>query len=289
VAQWLGIRTKPAVIALEIDTFAFMTQFKILLFLLCLAGLPSAALAQKYRTAAGVRVGKADYGLTVQQKLLERTTIEGIAGFGEREVRATVLLEQHFPIIGKPFNYYVGGGAHLGNLKDNGGFYGVDAIAGVEMKLPLFPLVASVDIKPALHANHENWVSLQGGFSLRYILVKEKKQQRKILGIFGKKEEPQRNPWPFGKKEEPPPKKPGLFGKKPEPEPVKSKGNIFGLKKEPEPVSEPPKKKFRLFEKEPEPLPPPPPPEKKRFRLFEKEPEPQPEPALQPEKRRIRW
>ncbi|CAN5802222.1 hypothetical protein BH24BAC1_BH24BAC1_16370 [soil metagenome] len=267
-----------------------MIRIKILLFFLVLAGLSPTAVAQKYRTAAGVRIGKSDYGLTVQQKLFERTTIEGLAGFGEREARATVLLEQHFPIIGKPFNYYLGAGAHMGTLKEYGGFYGVDAIAGVEMKLPLFPLVASVDIKPAFHVNHENWVSLQGGFSVRYILVKEKRQERRIMGIFGKKEEPKKSAWPFGKKVEPAPKKPGLFGKKPAPEPVKKKRGLFGLKKEPEPVPEPPKKRFRLFDREPEPAPlPPPPPEKKRFRLFEKEPEPQPQPAPEPEKRRIRW
>lgn len=227
------------------------------------------AQAQKYRTALGVRVGRSDFGFTAQQKIFERTTIEGIAGMGPREGRATVLVERHFPLIGKSFNYYLGAGAHVGSLKEYGPFYGADAIVGVEMKLPLFPLVASVDVKPSLHANHENWFGMQGALSVRYILVKEKKQERRILGIFGKKqEEEKKRSWPFGKKEEPPKKKPGLFGKKPAPEPVKKKTNIFGKPVEPEPAPAPPKRKIRLFEREPaQPeMGPPPPPEKRGIR-----------------------
>jgi hypothetical protein len=241
-----------------------MKNKKLLVVLGVLLGLSQFATAQKYRTALGVRIGKSDFGITVQQKVFEKTTLEGIGGVSPREARGTLLLERHFPLIGKSFNYYLGGGAHVGTLKEYGPFYGADAIAGVEMKLPLFPLVASVDIKPSLHANHENWVSLQGGFSVRYILVKEKRQERKILGIFGKKEEEKKRSWPFGKKEEPPKKKPGIFGKKPEPEPVKKRTPLFGKPVEPEP--EPPK----------------------RNRLFEREPA-QPEPEPQPQKRGIRW
>jgi hypothetical protein len=264
------------------------------LLLLAFLGLSPLVWAQKYRTAVGVRVGKTDFGFTAQQKILERTTLEGIVGMGMREGRGTLLIEQHFPIVGKGFNYYLGAGGHVGTLKEYGNFYGLNAIAGVEMKLPLFPLVASVDVKPAVHVNHENWASVQGAFSVRYILVKEKKKERRIRGIFGRKDEVKKKPGLFGKKEEPPKKKVGLFGKQPEPEPVKKKSSIFGRPKEPEPAPETPKKRFRLFEKEPEPLPPPPPQaEKRKLRLFEKEPlpapQPEPEPESGPEKRRIRF
>ncbi|UOQ75641.1 hypothetical protein MUN84_13265 [Hymenobacter sp. 5516J-16] len=82
----------------------------------------SSAFAQKYRTAAGLRFSKNNYGLTVQQKVLEKTTLEGLALVGSREVSATLLAEQHFGILGPSLNYYFGAGGHLGNNKDTGGF-----------------------------------------------------------------------------------------------------------------------------------------------------------------------
>lgn len=156
-----------------------------LTFSLFLCLLASGAWAQKYRTAAGLRIQKEGFGLSVQQKIMERTTLEGILGFSNREVSGTLLVEKHFPFLGKGFNYYLGGGAHVGNLKNNGAFFGGDAIIGTEMKLPLFPLVLSLDLKPAVHVNHEDWFNIGGGFTIRYILVKEKKEKKKLFGIFG--------------------------------------------------------------------------------------------------------
>lgn len=167
--------------------------------------------AQKYRTALGVRVAKESVGLTVQQKILPKSTLEGLGMIGSREASGTLLFEQHFPIIFKGFNYYIGAGAHVGNLKDKGVFYGGDAILGLEMKLPIFRIVISGDIKPAFHANHEDWFELQRGFSVRYILVKEKKKKFRLFGLGAdedensgglfnrkKKEEPKRKFWIFG-------------------------------------------------------------------------------------------
>jgi hypothetical protein len=142
------------------------------------------ASAQKYRTNIGARVGRNDFGVSLQQKIMDEVTLQGILGIGSREVDGTLLIEKHFPILGKGFNYYVGAGAHVGSLKDNGGFYGADVILGTELKLPIFPLVLSLDIKPAVHASHTDWFSFDGGFTLRYILVKEK-VEKKRFGIFG--------------------------------------------------------------------------------------------------------
>ena len=155
--------------------------------------LPFFAAAQKYRTAAGVRIGRDDFGLTVQQKIKKNTTLEGIGLVGGREVSATGLVEQHFPVIGPGFNLYLGAGAHVGHLKDHGGFYGADVLAGAEMKLPLVPLVISLDLKPAFHVNHEEWADVGGAFSLRYILVKEKKERKKLFGIFGRGDDDDRS------------------------------------------------------------------------------------------------
>lgn len=159
-------------------------KIKALLFSLFLLTFTISAFAQKYRTAAGPRFESDKIGLSIQQKVHDRGTIEGIATLGEREVTGTALYEWHFPILGERFNYYLGAGAHIGNLKDHGVFTGADAILGIEYKVNGLPFLLSADIKPALHLNHEDWVGLSSGVSVRYVLIKEKKKKNSI--------------WPFG-------------------------------------------------------------------------------------------
>jgi hypothetical protein len=174
----------------------------LLIFLMVLASL--GASAQKYRTAIGARIDRNDFGVTLQQKILEKSTLEGIFAVGSREVAGTALFEQHFPLLSKGFNYYLGGGAHVGTLKDHGAFFGGDLILGTELKLPIFPLLFSFDIKPAVHVHHEDWFDFASGFSLRYILVKEKKEKKKF-GIFGGRgddDDRDRRPGIFGRDED---------------------------------------------------------------------------------------
>lgn len=160
--------------------FCRRVAFTALLLLLSLA-----ASAQKYRTAAGVRIGRDNFGLTVQQKVLERTTLEGIGLIGTREVSATLLAEQHFGILGKSLNYYLGGGAHVGVQKNDGGFGGVDAIAGVEYKIAFVPVVLSLDIKPSVEiSNSDDWFRFPAALSVRYILIKDKREGF-LNGVFG--------------------------------------------------------------------------------------------------------
>ncbi|SFG71391.1 hypothetical protein [Pontibacter chinhatensis] len=164
-------------------------MIKRVLFLICLVcGVSVAAHAQKYRTAAGVRLDGDHFGVTVQQKLHDQATLEGIFQIAAREYSGTVLYEWHRPILGKRFNYYIGGGGHVGNLKDKGAFAGLDAILGVEYKINGLPFLLSTDVKPALHFNHDDWVHLSTGVSVRYVIVKEKKEKKKL--------------WPFGKQQE---------------------------------------------------------------------------------------
>ncbi|TGE05400.1 hypothetical protein [Hymenobacter fodinae] len=132
------------------------------------------AQAQKYRTAAGIRVGGGQYGLTVQQKIFEKTTLEGLGLVSSREVSATLLAERHFGILGPSLNYYFGAGGHVGNHKDDGAFGGIDALAGVEYKIALSPIVLSVDFKPTVEFGSDDWARFPTAFSVRYILVKEK-------------------------------------------------------------------------------------------------------------------
>ncbi|WP_299760160.1 hypothetical protein [uncultured Pontibacter sp.] len=158
---------------------------RLVLLVVLIGGLSMAAEAQKYRTAAGVRIESDRFGVTVQQKLHEQGTLEGIVQVGSREYSGTVLYEWHRPILGKRFNYYLGAGGHLGNLKDSGVFTGVDGILGVEYKVNGLPFLLSADVKPAVHINHDDWVHLSSGISIRYVIVKEKKEKKRL--------------WPFGK------------------------------------------------------------------------------------------
>jgi hypothetical protein len=59
--------------------------------LLLLVALGQQAFAQKYDTALGARLGGGNYGITLQQRVASRVTIEGIAGLGQREYSGTVL------------------------------------------------------------------------------------------------------------------------------------------------------------------------------------------------------
>ncbi len=148
-------------------------RFVLLSLGLLLALRPPAA-AQKYITAAGVRLGGGSYGITVQQLVAPRVTIEGIAGLGTREYSGTVLGEYHFGILGPSLNYYFGAGGHLGHNKDTGGFSGLDGIVGVEYKVAFLPVALSFDFKPSLEFGGDDYARFPTAFSIRYVFIKRK-------------------------------------------------------------------------------------------------------------------
>ncbi|WP_210114351.1 hypothetical protein [Hymenobacter aquaticus] len=172
--------------------------------------LASPAQAQKYRTAVGGRLGAGNYGLTIQQKILDKTTLEGIGIVGTREVSGTVLAERHFGILGPSLNYYLGAGGHLGNHKDDGVFGGFDGIIGAEYKVAFIPLVLSFDFKPSLELSSADWARFPTAFSIRYVLIKEKK-----TGLFDKilggGDNDRKEKKPKEKKQEKPAGRRGLF------------------------------------------------------------------------------
>ena len=143
-------------------------------FLLLLLGLAHGAAAQKYDTALGARLGGGNYGITLQQRVASRVTIEGIAGLREREYSGTVLAEYHFGILGPSLNYYFGAGGHLGHNKDSGGFGGFDGLVGVEYKVAFLPVAISFDFKPSLEINSDDYARFPTAFSIRYVLFKRK-------------------------------------------------------------------------------------------------------------------
>ena len=148
------------------------------LFLL-VAALALPAAAQKYRTAAGVRSGGGSYGLTIQQLVLPKTTVEGLAMLAPRERSATLMAERHFGILGPSLNYYFGAGGHYGRHRDDGPFWGFDGIIGAEYKVAFLPLVLAIDFKPTIEYGSADWNRFPTAFSVRYVFIKQKK-----TGIF---------------------------------------------------------------------------------------------------------
>lgn len=134
--------------------------------------------AQKYITAGGIRMSKNEVGVSLQQKILEHTTLEGLAIFNFNEYYVTVMAEKHQPILwGDGFNSYFGAGPRLGSIQSDSMYFGADVVFGVEYKMLLFPVVLSADIKPGFRLQQENWFELGVGISFRYIFIKEQKKK----------------------------------------------------------------------------------------------------------------
>jgi hypothetical protein len=132
------------------------------------------AVAQKYNTALGARLGGGNYGITLQQRVASRVTIEAIAGLGQREYSGTMLGEYHFGILGPSLNYYFGAGGHLGHNKDSGDFGGFDGLMGVEYKVAFLPVLLSFDFKPSLEIHSDDYARFPTAFSIRYVFIKRK-------------------------------------------------------------------------------------------------------------------
>jgi hypothetical protein len=153
--------------------------------------------AQRYGTAAGIRMGSNDYsrtfGLTAQQRIFKHVTIEGIVQSDfSRNTTFHLLLERHRPIISKRFNYYYGAGISSGweesRIKNPESMQiihtygnpttGVDLIAGIEMTV--LNTVISLDYKPNVNlVGREEFFRGQVGISARMVLVKSKEQNKR--------------------------------------------------------------------------------------------------------------
>jgi hypothetical protein len=146
--------------------------------------------AQKYRTAAGIRLGNS-FGLTAKQKIGKQTTLEGIFQVPLRatdDAKLTLLYEQHRKLIGKRLNFYYGAGVHKGwaASKDDPDPSGISLIAGAEISLGRLAL--SADYKPTINAiSGVRFYESESAISLRYIFVKPKK--KKINWKFWKKKD----------------------------------------------------------------------------------------------------
>jgi hypothetical protein len=143
-------------------------------------------LAQSYDTSAGLRFGT-EWGLTVQQRVAEKVTIEGILQSNNKKgiTAISVLGEKHWPVISKRFNIYAGAGPHFGFATKESGYknpLGVSLVGGGEFTIARINL--SYDIKPAINlVGGDKNVSFQTGISVRYVINK------KEWNLFKKKDD----------------------------------------------------------------------------------------------------
>jgi len=142
-------------------------------FLLLFGFVPFLTRAQTYQSTFGLRLDSRAFGLTAVHRIARHTSLEGIGLLEAKSATGIALVREHFPILTRRLNWYVGLGAHVGALKDVGNFWGVDGQLGAEYKFNLLPIHISFDVRPCFHVNgHPDWFEKQTAFSIRYVLVK---------------------------------------------------------------------------------------------------------------------
>lgn len=128
---------------------------KVLLGLIAAVFYLSTVSAQDYNWAIGARLGGETSGLSVKYNLDGVNALEGVLSIPYRGgFNVLGMYERNIPVIAPGFNFYYGGGAHLGSWKrDHKSEFvlGVDGIVGLEYKISEVPLAISLDYKPALN------------------------------------------------------------------------------------------------------------------------------------------
>lgn len=124
---------------------------KIITLTACLLLCAGSAFSQNYTHAIGVRVGGSNGAITYKQHLQAGNAFEVMAWINWTSgFSAAGLYEWTMPVINNDFNFYYGVGGHLG-VYENAFAIGIDAIVGLEYKIPNVPLAFSIDYKPAIN------------------------------------------------------------------------------------------------------------------------------------------
>lgn len=142
-----------------------------------------------FSNALGVRFG-ATSGLTFKHKFNTYNSMELILGGGGHHYGLTGLYERNVLTGVNGLGIYFGAGGHIGGgyyrtwgyydpyydrvyYRDNyyyGPVIGVDAIAGIEYKIPKAPLALSLDMKPYVEFNRWNgtYFNLDPGLGIKF-------------------------------------------------------------------------------------------------------------------------
>lgn len=152
----------------------------------------TASLSQTYFTTGGIRLGS-DYGLSLKQRILKKTTIEAILnsqGDINSNLGLSLIYAKHKGILTRNFNFFYGAGItfrwdqeqdpELGWLKHTS--YGIPIQAGIELTVGRINL--SWDYTPILYiSSYSNAFTSSKGLSVRYTFVTKKEGKRFIKKI----------------------------------------------------------------------------------------------------------
>ena len=148
--------------------------------------------AQTYTTSAGLRLGDG-IGISMRQKLIKRTTIEGLFYKHQKSdlTLAGAMLDHHMPVLTKRLNLYMGGGFGRAfkqpDESTQSSFNAFMLNAGLEFTISRLNM--SWDFVPVIPigAEDESLVPMTA-FSLRYVIIKKSKN-----GLFENKNSKKRH------------------------------------------------------------------------------------------------
>ncbi|RYZ95791.1 MAG: hypothetical protein EOP47_25105 [Sphingobacteriaceae bacterium] len=139
--------------------------------------------AQDYKTAAGLKFGGYENGISVKHFIMDDVAIEGILGLRRGGAVITGLYEFHLPAFNvDKLKFYYGFGAHVGGVGkgvykrfgaddkvyvDSKILIGADGVVGLEYKFPDAPLALSVDLNPRIELAGP-FFDLAPGLGLKY-------------------------------------------------------------------------------------------------------------------------
>ncbi|MEZ4910229.1 MAG: hypothetical protein R2774_05155 [Saprospiraceae bacterium] len=163
-----------------------------LIGLACLIFIPFMSFGQKYNTVGGIRFGE-DLGITFAQRIANKTTAELLIQPGTlyRNTFTSLSVKQHYGLLSKRFNFFMGGGVFIGNAKTSETTFsnaGMTFPMGAEVTFG--QLNVSFDYLPmALIKRDESqsWFASTSGISLRYVFWKRESSMRKFFKGLGEK------------------------------------------------------------------------------------------------------
>jgi hypothetical protein len=153
--------------------------------------------SQKYNTLGGIRVGD-DFGISFSQRIANKNTIEIFhqpGTFAGQELTC-LLVKQHYPLLTKRFNFFIGAGAYTRRyypaFEDEPPTERKNGIAfslGAEISLGRLSIATDfIPLATFSRSESNRRFSTTSGFSLRYIIVPRSSGFKKFFqNLFKKK------------------------------------------------------------------------------------------------------
>lgn len=137
-----------------------------------------------YRTAAGLKFGGYENGISVKFFTTRDVALEGVLGFRNNGLVITGLYEIHIEAFGiRELKFYYGAGAHIGSIgsgtyqRFEGGnqvytksqiLLGADGVFGLEYFIPRSPIAVSLDLNPRVELATGPFFDIAPGLGVKY-------------------------------------------------------------------------------------------------------------------------